>query len=85
LILPDPYGEEYGIEEVRVPGSGDLAGKLISMIERDNGNVRIVALKRGSERIALVPAAQTEVRAGDLLVAIGARASLRRLAEALVS
>jgi voltage-gated potassium channel len=83
LILPGPHGEEYGLEEVRVPDRRELAGKTIAMIERDNDNVRIVALKRGGDRIALVPAPQTEVRAGDLLVAIGARAGLRRLAEAL--
>ena len=83
LILPGPHGEEYGLEEVRVPARG-LAGRTIAALERDHDNVRIVALKRGEERIALVPAAQTEVRPGDLLVAIGSRAGLRRLAEALV-
>lgn len=82
LILPG-QGEEIDLEEVRIPARSSLTGKTISAVEQENDRVRIVALKRGDSPIALLPGPQTLVQAGDLLIAIGARPSLRALAETL--
>jgi K+/H+ antiporter YhaU regulatory subunit KhtT len=84
LILPGVRGEEeYGLEELRVPERRDLKDATVAGLERDGGNVRIVALKRAGEHLMLAPAPETELRSGDLLVAIGARSGLARLAGAL--
>ncbi|MGO9265843.1 MAG: potassium channel family protein [Candidatus Binataceae bacterium] len=79
LILPGHGDEEISIEEVVVPAYSDLVGKSIGEVERANERVRLVALKRGSEPILLLPTSQTLLVAGDLLIAIGARASLSTL------
>lgn len=84
LILPGMRGEEdYGLEEVRMPERRDPKEMTVAAVERGNGNVRIVALKRAGERLTLAPAPETELRSGDLLVAIGARSDLARLAGSL--
>lgn len=82
LILPG-HGEEIGFEEVLVPLRSPLAGKTIATVERENERVRIVALKRDDTPISLLPGPGTELRAGDLLIAIGSRANLRKLAATL--
>jgi voltage-gated potassium channel len=76
LILPGRGNEEIDIEEVTIPPQSPLCGQRIGDIEGAHERLRIVALKRGNEAIALVPAPTTVVAAGDLLIAIGARASL---------
>ncbi len=81
LLVPGLHPEEFGLEEVRVPEQSPLAGSTIAALEHQSDRLRIVALKRGTEPITFVPAPQTEIRAGDLFVAIGARPSLSRLAE----
>jgi voltage-gated potassium channel len=83
LLLPGLRPEEFALEEVRVPERTTLAGKTIAVLEHEGDRVRIVALKRGSEPMVFVPQPQTEIQPGDLLVAIGARPSLQRLAERL--
>jgi voltage-gated potassium channel len=83
LLLPGPRPEEFGLEEVRVPEHSSIAGRTIAALEHEGERIRIVALKRGSEPMAFVPQPQTEIRPGDLFVAIGARPSLQRLAERL--
>lgn len=82
LILPG-RGEEIGFEEVLVPHRSPLIGKTIATVEQENERVRIVALKRGDAPISLLPGPGTELRAGDLLIAIGSRTNLRGLAETL--
>jgi len=82
LILPG-HGEEIGFEEVLVPLRSPLAGKTIATVERENERVRIVALRRDDTPISLLPNPGTELRAGDLLIAIGSRANLRKLAATL--
>jgi len=81
LLMPGLRPEEFGLEEVRVPAQSSLSGRTIAALEHEGDRIRIVALKRGSEPMAFVPEPQTEVRPGDLFVAIGARPSLQRLAE----
>ena len=83
LLFPGLRPEEFGLEEVRVPEQSNLAGKTIAALEHDGDRIRIVALKRGAEPMEFVPEPQTQVRPGDLFVAIGARPSLQRLAERL--
>jgi voltage-gated potassium channel len=83
LILPGQREEEFGLEEVQIPTDSPLAGKTIGAIEQKNERVRVVALKRGTDPIALVPQPHTIVQVGDLLIAIGARSSLQRLAETI--
>jgi voltage-gated potassium channel len=83
LLLPGLRPEEFGLEEVRVPEKSILTGKTIGTLEHEGDRIRIVALKRGSEAMTLVPEPQTEIRPGDLFVAIGSRPSLQRLAENL--
>jgi voltage-gated potassium channel len=83
LLIPGLNPEEFGLEEVRVTEQSPAAGSTIAALERSSDRVRIVALKRGSDPMSFVPEPQTEVRPGDLFVAIGARPSLSRLAERL--
>lgn len=82
LILPG-RDEEIGFEEVLVPQRSPLGGKTIAAVEQEIERLRVIALKRGDAPISLLPDPQTQVQTGDLLVAIGSRASLRRLAETL--
>ena len=82
LILPG-HGEDIGFEEVRVPQSSPLAGHTIATMEQRSERVRIVALKREGSPISLVPGPETQVQPGDLLIAIGSRSGLRRMAETL--
>jgi Trk K+ transport system NAD-binding subunit len=80
LVLPGRGDEEVSIEEVAIPLGSRLSGKSIAEVERANERLRVVALKRGEEPIKLIPSPQTALAAGDLLVAIGARQSLKNLA-----
>ena len=84
LILPG-RGEEIGLEEVTIPQRSTLAGKTIAGLERENERIRVVALKRKDTPISLVPGPETQIREGDLLIAIGSRANLRLLAATLAA
>jgi voltage-gated potassium channel len=74
-------GHEVDLEELRVVANSPLIGKTIEAIERGVPRVRVVALKRGTDPIALIPDSATVIEPGDHLVAIGERASLKQLAE----
>ncbi|HZO81662.1 MAG TPA: potassium channel protein [Candidatus Binataceae bacterium] len=73
-------GAEIDLEEVRVAAGSTLIGQPISAVERSAPRLRIIALKRGNEPTALIPDPATRIAAGDFLVAIGDRETLRRLA-----
>jgi voltage-gated potassium channel len=77
-------GHQVDLEEIRVIASSPLIGKTIESVERGVVRLRVVALKRGNEPIALIPDPATVIEAGDHLVAIGERASLKELAERTV-
>lgn len=77
-------GHEVDLEEVRVIASSPLIGKTIEAVERGAARLRVVALKRGTEPIVLIPSSTTVIEAGDHLVAIGDRSSLRQFAERTV-
>ncbi len=74
-------GDEVDLEQIQISAASPLVGKTIEAVEREGHKLRIVALKRGNDPIGLIPDPATEVRSGDLLVAIGDRSSLKRLAE----
>ena len=80
LVLPGRGDDEISIEEVKIPVGSHLSGKTIAEVERTNDRLRVVALKRGPDRIVLIPPPGTAIAPGDLLVAIGARDSLKNLA-----
>jgi voltage-gated potassium channel len=75
-------GEDVALEEVRVAVASALAGTAIAALERAHPRTRVVGLKRGEEPLRMIPEPEEEVVAGDLLVVIGPRASLERLAQA---
>lgn len=73
-------GAEIDLEELRVAEGSELVGQPIATIEQSSPRLRIVALKRGNDPTTLIPDPATRIAAGDLLVAIGERDTLRRLA-----
>jgi voltage-gated potassium channel len=79
LVLPGG-SEETSLEEVKVPPHSPLIGMTITAIERANARLRVVGLKRGNDPISIIPDEQTIIAAGDLIVVLGARESLERLA-----
>jgi voltage-gated potassium channel len=72
-------GAEIDLEEIRVAEGSTLVGQPISAVEQSATRLRIVALKRGGAPTALIPDPATRIEAGDFLVAIGDRDTLRRL------
>ena len=72
-------GAEIDLEEIRVADGSTLIGKAIAAIEHSSKRLRIVALKRGDAPSVLIPAPTTLIEAGDFLVAIGDRETLRSL------
>jgi voltage-gated potassium channel len=72
-------GADVDLEEIHVAESSALVGQPIASIEQGSSRVRIVALKRGGGPSMLIPDPATRVAAGDYLVAIGDRDTLRRL------
>jgi voltage-gated potassium channel len=79
------YGEQVDLEEVRIAAGCTLAGETVGQVERRAPRLRVVGLKRGEGRIELVPDESAQVRSGDLLVAIGDRESLTRIAQLAAS
>jgi voltage-gated potassium channel len=75
-------GEEVDLEEIQISAHSKMAGKTVVEIEDAIGKLRIVALKRNDEPIRIIPRANTQVHAGDLIVAMGERAGLEALAKA---
>jgi voltage-gated potassium channel len=74
-------GEEVDLEEVRVePGSAGV-GLTVRALEQRAPRLRVVGLKRADGRMELVPDEDFALAAGDLLVVIGERASVERIAE----
>ena len=72
-------GAEIDLEEIRVAEGSALVGQPITAVEQSSTRLRIVALKRGSAPSTLIPDPATRIEAGDFLVAIGDRETLRRL------
>jgi voltage-gated potassium channel len=72
-------GAEVDLEEIRVSEGSTLVGQPIAAVEQSSTRLRIVALKRGNAPSNLIPDPATRIEAGDFLVAIGDRDTLRRL------
>jgi voltage-gated potassium channel len=81
LSIIFPGGKGVSIEEVRVLERSPLITRTVAQVEHDYPRMRIVALKRGAEEITVAPEPQTQFQADDLLIAVGAEDSLKRLAE----
>jgi voltage-gated potassium channel len=81
LSLPG-HQEEVTLEEARIGAGSTLASRTIADVEREQSRVRVVALKREDEPIRIIPEPATQLVAGDLLVLIGDRDGLGRLAQA---
>ena len=79
ISLPQ-RSEEIGLEEVQVDVGSEIVGLPVLAIEREHPRLRIVALKRQSRSIELVPDPDEAVEAGDFLVVIGESDQLSRLA-----
>lgn len=74
-------GDEVDLEEIQIQPGSAAVGKTIRSIEEESARLRIVALKRGEEPIALVPDPATAIAGGDRLVVIGERSGLKKLTE----
>jgi voltage-gated potassium channel len=72
-------GADIDLEEIRVAEGSALVGQPIAAVEQSSTRLRIVALKRGNAPSTLIPDPATRIEAGDYLVAIGDRDTLRRL------
>jgi len=71
---------EIDLEEIRIEPGNSVAGMTIGAVEHENSRLRIVALKRGSEPILMIPDRDSHIEVGDFLVVIGESASLKRIA-----
>jgi len=79
-ILAPKSGPEVDLEQIVVAEGSPLAGKSLVEIEGLFPRLRIVALRRGEDRIRIAPTVDTPVQADDLLVVIGEREPLLELA-----
>jgi voltage-gated potassium channel len=73
---------EVDLEEIRVSPASPAAGMSIALVEQQNPRLRIVAMKRNDQPLEMIPAPETKIEPGDLLVVIGESESLKRLASA---
>jgi voltage-gated potassium channel len=80
LLIPG-RNEEVDLEEIKVPQTSPLVGRAIRDLEQGTARLRVVALKRGANPLAIIPDPGMVIEAGDFLVAIGSRASLKQLTE----
>jgi voltage-gated potassium channel len=68
------------LEEVRVSAGSRLAGRSIGSLEGEIPRLRVVGIKHGEAPLAVIPAGDAIMQAGDLLVLVGDRPALDRLA-----
>lgn len=69
---------EVQIEEIHIPEDSVLVNTTLQSINRDDSNVIIVSIIRGRD-IIVSPRAHTQIRAGDILIAMGSRQDLEKL------
>jgi voltage-gated potassium channel len=74
-------GERVDLEEVRIGAGSRSVGLSVRALEQSAPRLRVVGLKRGDASMQLVPDEDLAVAAGDLLVVIGERESLERIAQ----
>jgi voltage-gated potassium channel len=80
LSLPGREGQ-MTLEEIQLEASSSLGGLTIARVEQDWQRLRVVGLRR-AEDFQVVPEGATVLQPGDLLVVIGEREMLGRLAQA---
>ncbi|MFM7734476.1 MAG: potassium channel family protein [Alphaproteobacteria bacterium] len=78
--LSGPGQEKIDLEELRVAPESSLGGRTVEEVERAHPRLRVVAWKGGGDGLQIIPEPGTRIGHGDVLVAIGDRASLERLA-----
>jgi voltage-gated potassium channel len=74
-------GEEVDLEEIHVTRNSPLVGQSIGALEKRTSRLRIVALKRATEPIRIVPETEMTIEGEDHLVVIGERVNLGKLAQ----
>jgi voltage-gated potassium channel len=74
---------EFRLEEIPLPPESPLAGKSLRDAHiRDHTGALILALRDASGTFTTNPPPETELRAGQILIAIGTDSQLRALASA---
>jgi voltage-gated potassium channel len=73
-------GEGVDLEELRIAQGSEAVGLSVRALEQRAARLRVVGLKRGEARVQLVPDENTQLAADDLLIVIGERESLTRIA-----
>jgi voltage-gated potassium channel len=81
--LSEPGADrEFDLEELIIGPGSRLDGRRLGELSEDEGiAVAVVAIKRGEDPLALNPAREAELRAGDRVVVVGDREQLARLAD----
>jgi uncharacterized protein with PhoU and TrkA domain len=69
------------LEEVRIEEGSRLVARSIELVERELPRMRVMALKRGTEELAVAPLRDTAFAAGDTILVVGSDESVKRLAE----
>jgi Trk K+ transport system NAD-binding subunit len=82
LELSTPGRAELALEEMRLAERCALVGRTIADLEREWGRLRVVAIERDGRAIQVVPESSATLAEGDLLIVIGERETLVRLAQA---
>jgi voltage-gated potassium channel len=80
LSMPG-HPEAVALEEMRLEPRCGLVGRTIADVERSSPRLRVVAHKRDAEPLRVAPEPSTVLGDGDLLVVIGERDELARLAQ----
>ena len=75
-------GEELRFEEILVPASCDAAGRTIRELRvRDTTGSMVVAIRKVDGAFVATPSPETLFEPGDIVIAVGTAAELRRLEE----
>ena len=73
-------GLDVSIEQVKVSGSSELAGKSLAQVQvRRELGVIVLAIRRAGGQMLFNPPADAVIAAGDYLIAMGEAANLRQL------
>jgi voltage-gated potassium channel len=80
--IAGPGQDKIDLEELRVAPRSGLGGRTVEEVEREHPRLRVVVWKGGGDELRIIPPGETRIGHGDVLVAIGDRASLERLAQA---
>lgn len=80
----NPVGPRIRMEQVRVGARTPLVFKTLAAMLTGKGlNVIMLAVRRANGEMVFNPSADTQVSAGDFLIVLGEKASLKKLEQAL--